>query len=603
MEREKIDKKYKWDLSEIYSSDEKVKKDYKRCEEITKKLETFKGKVIKNSNTLSEVLDLNAEQDRILSKLSTYIGLNYTLDTSSSFWSKKSDEFTDFYSNISSRLSFIDTELAKLTTNTLEKYLKENKDLEKYKFNLEHIIKESKHILSLEKEILLSELSPALFSSSSIFDKIDNADVYYDDVLDKDGKKHKLTGGSYREFTRSSDRTLRKNAFISMLKYYEKRANTIGECLKSSVKTNGIISKLRNYKSSLERSLSYDDITPEFYEKVLSDAKSHVKTLHKMMDAYKNALNLDEMHIYDINARVGSFNRTFEIEEMKKIVKESLNVMGEDYLKVADEAFTNGWIDYYETKGKRSGAFSAGCYDTKPYILLNYTGSFDDLETLAHELGHSIHTYYSIKNRNAIDYYYPIFLAEIASTTQEVLLNDYLLKTCKTDEEKIYILNNILSNYKSTVFRQIEFAEFEKIIADKIESGENLTAKEFTDIYLDLQKFYYGPNVINDELIKYECLRIPHFYSQFYVYKYATGLAIAYIFANRIINNEKGAVDSYIKFISSGGKTYPLDILKEAGIDLNKENIFDDSISLINNYLDEFIKLTKGVNHGKKGLL
>ncbi len=591
MERKEIDKKYKWDLSEIYENDEKLKEDYRKCEEITKKLEKYQGKVLENSKSLNEVLDLDEELDRILSKISTYVGLNYTLDTTSNKWSKKEDEFTDFYSGISVRLSFISIELSKLTTEKLNEFLKENKELEKYKFGLEHTIRESKHILSLEKEQLLSELSPVLSSASSVFDKIDNADIYLDDIEDSDGKKHKLTSGNYQTYARSSDRTLRKNAFISMHSYYKKRANTIGECLKSNVKTNAILSKIRGYSSSLERSLSYDDITPKFYEKVLTDAKSHVKTLHKIMDAYKKALSLDEMHIYDINARVGKFDRTFKIEEIESIVKESLRVMGEDYLKVVDEAFNSNWIDYYETKGKRSGAFSSGCYDTKPYILLNYTGSFDDLETLAHELGHSIHSYYSVKNRSSIDYSYPIFLAEIASTTQEVLLNDYLLKNSKNDEEKKYILNNILSNYKSTVFRQIEFAEFEKIIADKIEAGENLTYKEFTDIYLDLQKFYYGKGVAQDDLIKYECLRIPHFYSQFYVYKYATGLAIAYKFAKKIINKEKDAVENYIKFISSGGKTYPLNILKEAGINLDKENVFDESIELIENYLKEFNNL------------
>ena len=593
MERENIDKKYKWNLSEIYKNDEKLKEDYKKCEELTKELEKYQGKVLKNGKTLNIVLDLDEKLDRVLSKISVYVGLNYTLDTTSNKWSKKDDEFSDFYSNISVRLSFISTELSKLTTEILNKFLKENKELEKYKFGLEHTIKESKHILSLEKEQMLSELSPVLFDSSSIFDKIDNADIYLDDIEDSNGKKHKLTSGNYQTFARSDDKVLRKNAFISMHSYYKKRTNTIGECLKNNVKTSAILSKIRGYSSSLERSLSYDDITPEFYEKVLTDAKSHIQTLHKIMDAYKKALNLDEMHIYDINARVGKFDRTFKIEEIQNEVRNSLEVMGEDYLKVVDKAFNSNWVDYYETKGKRSGAFSSGCYDTKPYILLNYTGSFDDLETLAHELGHSIHSYYSIKNRPSTDYNYPIFLAEIASTTQEVLLNDYLLKNTKNDDEKLYILNNILSNYKSTVFRQIEFAEFEKIIADKIEAGENLTSKEFTDIYLDLQKFYYGPNVIQEDLIKYECLRIPHFYSQFYVYKYATGLAIAYKFAKKIINKEKDAVENYIKFISSGGKDYPLNILKESGIDLDKENVFDESIELIEEYLKEFNTLVE----------
>ena len=309
MERENIDKNYKWDLETIYKDKKELDKDLDKCSKITKKIEKYEGKVLKSSKNLYEVLDLENKLNETLSKISVYIGLNYALDTTSSYYTKESSKFEDFCSNIAARLSFVDTELSKLTTDMLNNYLKENKDLLPYKFNLEHVIKESSHILSLESEKLLANLSPVLYSSSSIFDKIDNADVYYEDVIDSSGKKHKLTGGTYKNYCTSLDRTLRKNAVINMHKYYEKRSNAIGECLIQTVKTNAILAKLRGYSSSLESSLSSDDITPEFYKKVIIDAKSHIKTLHRLMDSYKKALKVDEMHIYDINAKVARIKK------------------------------------------------------------------------------------------------------------------------------------------------------------------------------------------------------------------------------------------------------------------------------------------------------
>ena len=592
MERNKIDNKYKWDLDTIYKDDNSYNADIEEVKKLTEEELSYEGKVLSSSSNLLKILELETKIERILDRLYVFVSLNYNLDTRQSTYSQKLSNLMDLYSEISVKTSFISDELSKLTQDTLDKFLKEEKGLSKYKFSLEKVIRHAKYILPIESEKLLANLAPVLDGGSEVFDKLDNADIKLSDVKDEKGNTLPLTQGLYSSYIKSPDRTLRKNALYSMHEYYKSHENSLSECLFNHIKTNAIISKLRGYNSPLEASLMQDDLTESFYNKVIDDTHKNLSVLHRLMKIYKKALELDEMHIYDINAQMCSISsKKYSIEEMQNIIRNSLSIMGDEYLEVVDKAFNEHWVDYYETRGKTSGAFSSGSYDTKPYILLNYTGSFDDVETLTHELGHSIHSYYSKKSRGPEDYQYPIFLAEIASTTHEILLNDYLLKNSTDIEMKKYILNNILNAYKSTVFRQVEFGEFEKIIYDKISNGENVTKDDFTSIYLDLQNKYYGGEVIMDDIIKYECLRIPHFYTSFYVYKYATSLCIAYRFASDIINHKPGAVQNYMKLITSGGKDYPLNILKECGIDLNKEDLMIFSIELIEKYMDEFEKI------------
>lgn len=592
MERNKIDNKYKWDLDVIYKDDASYNEDIKRVKELTEEELSYEGKVLSSSSNLLKILELETKLERIFDRLYVFVSLNYNLDTRQSNYSQKMSDLMDLYSEISVKTSFISDELSKLTQDTLDKFLKEEKELHKFKFALERVIRHAKYILPIESEKLLANLNPVLDGGSDIFDKLDNADIKLSDIKDSEGNIHPLTQGLYSSYIKGLDRTLRKNALYGMHEYYKDHENALSECLFNHIKTNTIISKLRGYNSPLEASLMQDDLTEEFYSKVIDDTHKNLNILHRLMKIYKKSLGLDDMHIYDVNAQMCTIkSKKYTIEEMQDTIKRSLSIMGEEYLDIVDKAFNEHWVDYYETKGKTSGAFSSGSYDTKPYILLNYTGSFDDVETLAHELGHSIHSYYSKKNRGPEDYQYPIFLAEIASTTHEILLNDYLLKNSNDDETKKYILNNILNGYKNTVFRQVEFGEFEKIIYDKIGNGENVTKDDFTSIYFDLQKKYYGDEVVMDDIIKYECLRIPHFYTSFYVYKYATSLCIAYRFASDITNHKPGAVQNYMKFITSGGKDYPLNILKECGIDLNKEDLMSFSIELIEKYMDEFEKL------------
>lgn len=590
--RNEIDTKYKWDLEAIYSNIDLYYKDMDKVKKILKKIKKFKGHVLDLSENLLKIMDLDQEVSTLFDKMINYINLNLELDTRDGFYNSKYKELLDFYSNLDLDLNFISEELKKLNNEILNSFLKEKPKLKKYEFDLRHTIKMNKHILSLESENLLSTLSPVLSVGEEIFSKLDDADSDFGEATDSKGIAHKITHGTFARYICGDDRVLRKNADEKYHEYYKKHANTISECLSSHIKTVCIISKLRGYSSPLEASLSNDDISIDFYNHFIKEINDNLPTLHRMMHITKKALKLDEMHIYDIRCKLDSkVKQDYTIEEMQSILLEALKPLGSEYIDGVKEAFNSNWVDYYETPGKRSGAFSVTSVSTKPYLLLNYTGSFDDLETFSHELGHSMHTYFSNKYQDPVDVVYPIFLAEIASTTNELLLNNYLLNNAKDKNFKKFILNNIISMYKSTIFRQAEFAEYQAIIYDKTQKGENLTKEDFTSIYYDLQKKYYGDEVIQDDYIKYECLRIPHLYYSFYVYKYATSLAIAYKFAYKILSNEPGAVESYIKFLSSGGKDYPLNILKECGIDVEKDNLLDYSIKMINNYMDEFEKL------------
>ena len=590
--RKDIPDKYKWDLSSVYKSIDDYYKDMEHCKNLVSEIETFKGSVLKSAEYLLKLLEKNLELDLIADKMNNYIFLNSELDTRDSFYDSKMKELMDFWSDVSIRTNFISDELKSLTNDTLDKFLNDCKELKKYEFSLRCTIKNNAHILSLESENLLSTLAPVLSAGEDIFLKLSDADSDYGFIEDSKGEKHKLTDGTFSTYITSPDRVLRKNADEAMHEYYKKRANTFAACLFNHVKTNAITSTLRHFNSTLEASLLEDDISKEFYDNFIKSVNDNLNTLHRMMDIYKRAFNLDEMHIYDAGCKydIGTDNK-YTIDEMKEILIEALAPLGKEYVDAAKKGLEENWVDYYETPGKRSGAFSTTTTAVKPYLLLNYTGSFDDLETFAHELGHSMHTYFANANRGPEDANYPIFLAEIASTTNELLLNNYLLNNTKDDNFKKFILNNLISMYKATIFRQTEFAEFERIIYDRIENGANLSREDFTDIYYNLQKKYYGPNVVQDDYIRYECFRVPHFYYNFYVYKYATSLAIAYHFAYGILSGDEKVRANYLKFLKSGGKDYPLNILKECGIDIKGENLLDYSIEMITKYMDQFEEL------------
>ena len=591
-DRKDIPTQYTWDLESIYTSFDEYYKDMEKCKELLEELKKYKGVILKSPDNLYNVLKLQLELDLIFDKMGNFINLNSELDTRDGFYQVKLGELTDFYAKYSLETNFILEELKKLDDNLLSEFLEKNPKLKDYEFGLKVTIKGNKHLLSLECENLLSNLMPVLNAGEDVFSKLDDADSDYGEVVDSKGKKYKLTNGTFQRFITGKDRVLRKNADESLHNYYKQHANTLASCLSNHIKTSSIIANIRGYNSTLEACLDSNDIKPEFYNHFIDAVNANLDTLHRMMKIYKKAFKFDEMHIYDIRCKFDDgIKEYYTPEEMQHILLKALKPLGDEYIEGVKSAFKERWVDYYETPGKRSGAFSITTKTIKPYLLLNCTGTFEDLETFAHELGHSMHTYFSNKYRSPIDSSYPIFLAEIASTTNELLVNNYLLNNSDDKKVKRTILNNLISMYRGTIFRQIEFAEFERTIYEKVDAKENLSSEDFTNIYYDLQKKYYGPLVIQDDYIRYECFRIPHFYYNFYVYKYATSLAIAYHFAYSILNNEERAKENYLNFLKSGGKDYPLNILKTCGIDFEKDNILDYSIKMINNYMDEFEKL------------
>lgn len=572
-----------WDLDKIYPSFHVWETEYDKTKKEIENFLKFKNKIKDN---LLLVLKELKNIERNLSKLYLFAKLNYDLNSlkdENNLLLSKINNLVDLFSF---NTDFIGIEILKLSSKNLKAQFVKNKELLEYKFLIEKIRKEKKHHLSLKEENILSLTTTIMETNSRIFDKLNDTDCNYGKINNEE-----LTHGNYHNFITNKDQKIRKQAFTQFHEYYKNHENTISECLITEIKSNLVMAKLRKYEDPLSMYLNPDKVAKKIYENLITSVRNNFYLLDEYLKIRKKELNLDQIHMYDLYVPLNEdLKLEYTYEETKNIVLESLKPMGEEYYKIAEDGLNNHWVDVYPNKGKTSGAYSSGSFDTKPYILLNFNKTLNSVETLAHELGHSMHSYYS-RVSNPYQYSdYSILLAEIASNTHELLLFDYLLKNNSDKKMKKRILETILDSFKGSIYRQTHFAEFEKIIHEKEES-ENLTKDSLLDIYATLNNDYYGREVIQDELIKYEALRIPHFYSSFYVYKYAIGLAVAYVFAQKIINKEQDAVNNYLKFISSGSKDYPLEILKSCGIDLEKDNVIEDALKIFANYLEEYKKL------------
>ncbi len=591
-QRNEIDSKYKWSLDLVYPTRESLEKDIKEVKEKTKELKKLEGHILDSDNNLLKALDLYMMISRINSKLYVYANMKFHEDTRVNEYQVLTVEIDNLLSKINEELAFINPELLSSSYDLVKEYIKKNKNLERYSFYLEDLYRTKEHVLPKEQEELLARFEDVLSSSSDIFDMINNTDITFGKIKDESGKSVVLTNSNYSKYLESSDRRVRKDAFKKLYKSYISLKNTCAKCLASDIKTNTKVSETRGYKSVLEMSLFYDNISSKLYDKLISEVSNGLNTVYKYIDVRKEVLGLDKVHMYDLyTPLVKEVNNSYTYEEAKEIVLKALEPLGEEYHNLLLKAFDERWIDVYYNEGKRTGAYSWGSYDTKPYLLLNYEGTLNDVSTLAHELGHSIHSYYSNHNNEYHDSSYPIFLAEIASTVNEMLLNRYLYKNAKTKEEKLFYLNDLLDSFRTTLIRQTMFAEFEKITHDKEKKGIVLTEEEFSKIYLKLNKKYYGKNICHDKEIKYEWMRIPHFYTSFYVYKYATGISIATKIVSDILNNKNNAKENYIEFLKSGGNNYPLEILKKVNIDIVNDDTIESAMKVFNDTLEEFIKV------------
>ena len=584
--REEIENKYKWKVDKIFSTDEEWEKTFEELKKEAPSLKDFEGKLNDEENILgylNKYVDLGIKAETVY----VYAHLKCDEDTSNPKYQSMMNKVDSYMAEFASYTAYFVPEILSLDDDFIRNTINTNEKLKMYSFMFEDILKEKPHILSKEQEELLAQVSDCLDAPDSIHNMLTNADMKFGDILDEDGKKVELTEGNYSGFIKSKDRKVREEAFKTLFKSYKDLENTFATTLTSSIKNFNFSAKVRKYNSALEASLKPNDIPLEVYKNSLKTIDENLKSLHRYVALKKQLLGLNEMHMYDLYVPViESKKEHLEYKDAISLVEEGLKPLGKEYLDIFNEGINEGWIDVYENKGKRSGAYSWGSYDTMPYVLLNYNYELNDASTLAHEMGHSIHSYYTRKTQPYIYGDYSLFCAEVASTTNEILLIHHLIEKETDKNKKLYLINQELEQIRTTVFRQLMFAEFELKTHEAIENGESLTSEVLCKMWKDINIKYFGEDMNVDEEISIEWARIPHFYSDFYVYQYATGYAAASSFANSILEKGEEAVEKYKGFLKAGGSMYPIDTLKMAGVDMTTSKPLKDTLDRFNELLD-----------------
>jgi oligoendopeptidase F len=590
--REEIDEKYKWNLNDIYADDSSFESELETVLEEVKNIKQFKENFTKSAAKLLEALNEIIEIEKKTAKLYTYAHMKYDQNTQNDKYQNYKNKAMMCYNKLSNSTSFMVPAIIQLGEEQLENYKSENEELEFYNHFFDNILRQKEHYLSADEEKILALAGEVTQSSENIFSMLNNADLEFPLIKDENNEELRLTHGRYIDLLKNEDRRVREDAFEGMHGEYEKLENTFAAVLDSSVKGDVFYARARKYDSALESALDNDNISTDVYNNLIDTVSDNLEPLHQYMELKKELLNLDELHIYDVyKPLIEDIDLKFKYEETKEIIKNAVKPLGQNYIQTVEKGFNSGWIDVYENKGKRSGAYSSGCYGVHPYILMNYTQDIGNLFTLIHEMGHAMHSYYSNKNQPYLYADYKIFVAEVASTLNENLLIDYMLENAKSREEKLYLLNYYLEGFRGTVYRQTMFAEFEKMIHESVEAGESLTSQAMKSMYRKLNKKYLGKTLIIDEKLDYEWARIPHFYYNFYVYKYATGYSAAAALAEKIKNEGPTAAAKYLEFLKAGGSDYPLDILKNAGVDMEKSQPIVNAAAKFKNYLKQLQEL------------
>lgn len=584
--REEMEDKYKWKLDKIFNSDSEWEEAFKKLKEEAPSLKDFEGQ-LNNKENIKAFLDKYVELGISAETVYIYAHLKCDEDTSNSKYQAMMNKVDSYMAEYASYTAYFVPEILSQDESLIRDIINNNEELKTYKFMFEDILKEKPHILSKSEEELLASVSDCLDAPSSIHNMLTNADMKFGDIIDEDGEKVELTEGNYSSFIKSKDRKVRKEAFETLFGRYKDLENTFATTLSSSIKNFNFGAKIRKYNSALESSLKPNDIPVEVYKNAVNTIDENLKSLHRYVSLKKKLLGLDEMHMYDLYVPVIEIPKEhIEFNKAVDMVLEGLNPLGNEYLDIFKSGVQNGWIDIYQNKGKRGGAYSWGGYKTMPYVLLNYNYELNDVSTLAHEMGHSIHSYYSRKEQPYIYAGYTLFCAEVASTTNEALLIHYLINKEEDKNKKLFLINQELEQIRTTVFRQLMFAEFELYTHESLEKGIPLTAEDYNKAWHDLNVKYFGPDMIVDNEIDIEWARIPHFYSDFYVYQYATGYAAASAFAKAILEGKEDAVPKYINFLKSGGSDYPIEILKNAGVDMTTSKPLEATIERFNELLD-----------------
>ncbi len=589
--RNDIDDKYKWHLEDMISDDKEWQKLYDEVQKKGREIVKFDGKLSQEESIL-ECFKFDDDISRKLERLYVYTKMRKDEDCSVEKYLAYSDKIENLCVELSTMSAFINPQLAENSKEFLIE-LSKKKQFEDYSYNLLLIAKQKEHSLSTKEETILAKTG--LFSGifKDAFGMFDNLDIKFAPFKDSNGEEVHLSHGLYGLYKQSPQREDRKKAFESMFNAYKDMINTVSMLYIGNVKKNVFYSQVKKYQSCLDRATAGEDVPMSVYSKLLECIDGGLKGLHDYMQYRRKALGYKELHMYDLHVPlVEGSEKAVEYEEAAKIVKEALLPLGEEYQKLLDKAFNEGWIDVFENKGKRSGAYSWGCYDSHPYVLLNYQKTTHDVFTIAHELGHAMHSYYSNSTQPFAKAEYKIFVAEVASTVNEVLLLRHLLKSAEGDEKK-YLLSYLLDMYRTTIFRQTQFAEFEYQAHKLAEEGEALNAQVLSSLYMKLnEKYYKTDGIVMDELIQYEWARIPHFYNAFYVYKYSTGMISAICIAEDILTNGQKAVDKYKEFLKAGGSMSPVDILKLAGVDLTTDKPYNQAMKVF----DETLKSLKALD-------
>lgn len=570
--RSDIPEELTWNLEDIFATDELWEEELNELINDIPKIEKYKGTLGSSAQHLYDLFQLQDQLSERIGKLYTYARMRYDEDTTNSFYQSINSRAENALTLASSAMSYIVPEILDIEEETIGQFLKDKDELKLYEHTLNEIIRQRAHALSQKEEALLAQASEPLQSASQTFSMLNNADLKFPSIKNEDGEEVDVTHGRFTRFLKSSDRRFRKDAFKAVYQTYDQFKHTFATTLTSTVKKDNFYANVRKYDSARHAALSNNNIPEQVYDNLVEVINEKLPLLHRYVNLRKQVLGLDELHMYDLyTPLIKDVDMTVTYEEAKDHVLASLKPLGEEYINIVKEGYENRWIDVEENKGKRSGAYSSGAYGTHPYILLNWQNKVDDLFTLAHELGHSVHSYYTRKTQPFRYGNYSIFVAEVASTCNEALLNDYMINHLEDEQEKLYLLNHFLEGFRGTVFRQTMFAEFEHDIHVRIQNGEALTAERLTEIYYELNKKYYGDVVISDEEIGLEWARIPHFYYNYYVYQYATGYSAATTLAQQILDGREGAVDRYIDFLKAGNSDYPIEVLKKAGVDMTSK--------------------------------
>lgn len=588
-ERREVPKEAQWDLERIFKTDEEFQKE---IEAVRKQIDEFaklEGHTTESAKTFYRSITAGNEIERRLNKLYTYASMKSDEDVANTENQAKKEQVVNLYNYASSKMYFQTPELLNTEKEVIESFYQAEPKLLEHKTNIEEVYRYKPHTLPKEEEKLLSNLSSAFGNDETTYGYLTDSDLDFGTIHDENGVEVPLTDTNFSIYIKSPKREVRKEAFERLYEVYKQFQNTITATFNGAIKQNVAMAHIKHYKTSFEAALFGDELDPKVYDTLVSSVRNHLDVLHDYYRLRKEVLNLKELHLYDVYTNlVPDTDTKYPFETASRLVLDALKPLGDAYINDLKQAFTEGWIDIYPNKNKRGGAYSSGSYDTMPYVLLNYQDKLDDVSTLAHELGHSMHSFYTRKNQPYQYGDYPIFVAEVASTVNELLLAKHMLKVSTNKNERLAILNQLLELFKGTIYRQVMFAEFEKYAYDLVEQDEVITPDKLCKKYYELNQDYFGSDVVVDKEIAYEWEKVPHFYYHFYVYKYATGISAACHIVEGILSGDEAKRDAYLKMLANGCRENPLNTLKIAGVDMTDNEVYESAIRMFADTIEEF---------------